>query len=188
MARLAYLQESDLAEEDRDIWSYFRNERGKEPSTTHRLMAHAPGMLRAFLALADASQQTGMDKRTRELVTMMTAFLTRKEYVWAHHWKRALKQGLTEAQLRGLGSFEATALFDERDVALLRYIREAVTQYRVGDRTFDGLRTHLGSDRKVMEFMMIVAFACFTSYIHGPAEIDIEPGYEDVPSIASIVS
>ncbi len=188
MARLSYVKDADLTDAQREVWTYFTEIRQKKPSDTHRIMAHAPGLLQGFLALSDASQKVSLSKRDREFITMVSAWFTGKEYVWAHHWDRAIRNGVDEELLRNLGSHETHPAFSEPDRAMTAYMEEAIASFRVSDATFQRIRALFGTEARIMEFMMVVAFTCFTSFIHGPVEIDVEEKYAHVPTIAALKS
>src|ERR1700733_5684599 len=107
MARLPYVTRNDLPEADRDIWDSFIEARGSDPGHVHRIVAHAPNLLRRFLGLADELRnRTELDPKLRELALMTVGRITGADYKFTHHWKISLKVGVRREQLEQLPAFE----------------------------------------------------------------------------------
>lgn len=181
VTRIPFRTIDDLAANDPDILEYFDKERGKKPSPTHLLQANAPTLLRPFLGLADAVQKTTIEPKLRELSQMMVCYLAGKDYVWTRHWDRAQKHGVTREQLENFWQFKTSPYYSPEEKIALQYVAEVARGYKVKDATFKALRTMLGSDRKMMEFVMSIAFFSFSSYVQIPCELDVGPDYEHVP-------
>jgi alkylhydroperoxidase family enzyme len=80
MARLPYVDKSDLAPENQDLLA--RN------ITLHRALAHSPNGLRAFGGLGQfIRHKSRLDPRVRELAILQVGYLARAPYEWSHHVK-----------------------------------------------------------------------------------------------------
>jgi alkylhydroperoxidase family enzyme len=88
---------------------------------------------------------------------------------------------VTREQLENLWRFQKSPHFDDAERKTLQYTVEVTQHYRVRDETFAAAKAVLGSDRKMMEFIMSVAQFSLSSYVMIPCELDIGPGFEHVP-------
>ena len=80
MARLPYLDKSQLAPEHQDLL--------KREIALHKQLAHSPGALRAFQGLGQyIRHHSPLDARLRELAILQVGYLARAPYEWSHHIK-----------------------------------------------------------------------------------------------------
>ena len=88
MARLPYLNLSDLAPENQDLL--------KRPINLYRGMTHSPGGARAFHTLGEYIRwKSPLDARLRELAIIQVGYITRSVYEYTHHVKLGLDFGVT---------------------------------------------------------------------------------------------
>ena len=175
-ARLPYATRNDLPEADREIFDQFLKERGTEPGHIHRVVANAPNLLRRFLGLANELRNgTQLDPKLRELALMTVGRLTNAEYEFVHHWNISLKVGVKREQLEHLADFETSSLFNDHERAVMRYASEATSNIKVGDATFDPLRSFLDT-RRITELVMNVAFYNAVVRVLVPLGVELETG------------
>ena len=95
MARVPYLDKSDLAPENEDLLA--RN------ITLYRALAHSPNGLRAFGGLGQFIRyKSRLDPRLRELAILQVGYLARAPYEWSHHVKIGRNFGVTDDDIRAL--------------------------------------------------------------------------------------
>ena len=95
MARVPYLDKSDLAPENQELLA--RN------ITLHRALAHSPNGLRAFGGLGTfIRHKSRLDPRLRELAILQVGYLARAPYEWSHHVKIGREFGVTDDDIRAL--------------------------------------------------------------------------------------
>jgi alkylhydroperoxidase family enzyme len=175
-ARFPYLTREQLPEADRDIWDNFVKSRGTEPGHIHRTVAHAPNLLRRFVALADELRnETKLDPKLRELALMTVGRLTGAEYEFVHHWNIALRVGVQREQLEQLADYAASPVFSAHERAVMRYAEEATRNVRVSETTFEALREFL-DNRRIMELVMNVAFYNAVVRVLVPSGVELEAG------------
>ena len=88
MARVPYLDKSDLAPENQELLA--RN------ITLHRALAHSPNGLRAFGGLGQfIRHKSRLDPRLRELAILQVGYLARAPYEWSHHVKIGREFGVS---------------------------------------------------------------------------------------------
>lgn len=74
---------------------------------------------------------SGLDQTEQELVILAVAAELSSRYLWHHHVTLARDRGVTDAQIRGIGHFDAEP-FSATEQALVRYAR-AVARGQVTD-------------------------------------------------------
>jgi len=84
---------------------------------------------------------------------------------------RAVQQRLGQEKFAALGDWEASALFDERERAVLAYVDEMQRTRDVCDETFEGLRKNL-NERQIVEVVVANAVANFYNLLNVPLRIE----------------
>ena len=93
MARVPYVDKSDLAPESQDL----------PARKLHRALAHSPNGLRAFAGHAQFIRyKSRFDARLRELAILQVGYLARAPYEWSHHVKIGRDFGVTDDDIRAL--------------------------------------------------------------------------------------
>ncbi len=172
MARLPYLDATDLAEADRDVLAH--------PVNLYRAMANSPGGARAFLGLAYYIRfDSPLDPRLRELAILQVGYLTRSPYEWSHHLKISQEFGVTENDIRSLmAENEGTASgLTELDRTVLLAAREMTEGLAVSKPTFATLQKQL-DNAALIDLLMIISFYNGVVRFLASTEIDVEPDYQ----------
>src|SRR5947208_10905212 len=95
MARLPYLDKSDLLPEHQDLLARNLN--------LYRVLAHSPRAARSLNTLAryirDGSR---LDPRLRELAILQVSYLTRSAWGYSHHVRIGREIGLPDAETRAV--------------------------------------------------------------------------------------
>src|SRR5215472_4675107 len=95
MARIPYLEPSDLGPDDQDIL--------KRPIALAKALANSPKAARAFFGLgAYIRYGSKVDPRLRELAILQVGWLARSPYEWSHHVKLGHDFGVTDDDIRAL--------------------------------------------------------------------------------------
>lgn len=107
----------------------------------YRMLLHSPPVAAGWLRYLTAiRQQSTLPGDVRELVIMRVAVLNGAAYEADQHAPYALEEGVTQVQLDALADWEASALFSDRDRAVLAYT-DAMTRYvQVPDPVFQAVR------------------------------------------------
>lgn len=172
MARLPYLDKSDLAPEHQDLLVRSIN--------LFRLMVHSPGGARAFSALGQYIRfGSKLDPRLREMAILQVGYLTRSVYEYTHHIKIGRDFGVSDDDIRAIAAEtagKATAL-DALTRAVLRAAREMTQGLAASDQTFAALRNELDEER-LTDLVLIIAFYNAVVRFLGTMQIDNEPEYQ----------
>ena len=175
MARVPLIEETagpELAESIARI----KGARGGRLINIYRLMLHSPALANAWFDLNQAVRYgTEIDGQCRELAVIRVAILNDVEYVQrAHGPAYALKEGLTPEQVSDIADWPASALFTDRQRALLAYTDAMTREIDVPDTVFAQLRRHF-SERQTVEITMLIgAYNMLTRFLKA-LKVDPEP-------------
>jgi alkylhydroperoxidase family enzyme len=135
----------------------------------------AANILPYFRYVATAST---LPPRDRELVALRTAWLTRSEYLWAHHAAAAKKAGLADDDLRRIAAGPDAARWDAFDATLLRAADELHVDSFLSDATWLAL-----TKRYDVNQMIDLVYGVGDLTMHAGAlnslGVEIETGFPD---------
>ncbi len=171
MARMPYLDKSDLAPEHQDLM--------KRDIALYRQLVHSPGALRAFQGLGGYIRfGSRLDPRLRELAILQVGYLARAPYEWSHHIKIGYEFGVTDADITALidDTEGRAATLDPAAALVLKGARETTQAGAMSAATFGALQAHL--DREQLVYLIVtIAFYNGVVRVLGSLEIDVEPEY-----------
>src|SRR3954467_14067181 len=138
MARVPYLQQSDLPPEHQDILA--------RPIALNRAMANSPNAARAMTHLAMyIRSKSKLDPRLREMAILQVGYSARSPYEYSHHVKIGREFGVTDDDIRAIEAEtrgEPSAL-PPLTQAILRAARELTAQPSLSAETFAALAAGL---------------------------------------------
>jgi alkylhydroperoxidase family enzyme len=172
MARVPYLQQSDLPPEHQDILS--------RPIALNRAMANSPNAARAMTQLAMyIRNKSKLDPRLRELAILQVGYLAKSPYEYSHHVKIGREFGVTDDDIRAIGEETAgrPTKLDELSRTVLRASREMTNDLGMSDATFAALEKALGREN-VIDLALAIAFYNGVVRVLGTLQIDVEPEYQ----------
>jgi alkylhydroperoxidase family enzyme len=171
MARLPYLEQTDLPAEHQDLL--------KRDITLYKQLAHSPGMLRAFQGLGYHIRfQSPMDPRLRELAILQVGWMARSAYEWSHHVKIAYDFGVSDADIASLiaESEGKPSTLEPLARAVLKAAREVTADGKMGQDSFAALSAAM-SREQLVDLTVTMAFYNAVVRILASLEIDVEPEY-----------
>src|ERR1700716_324790 len=157
MARLPYLDQSDLKPEYQDLLS--------RPINLYRTLVHSPDCLRAFSGLGHfIRRKSVLDPRLREMAILQVGYLARSPYEYSHHIEIGRHFGVSDDDIRAI-----TAETEGRPTtleplakAVPRAAREMTSGLGVAGGTFAELRqssNQAGLDNeRLTDLVMTIAF------------------------------
>jgi AhpD family alkylhydroperoxidase len=177
VARVPYLSRQDATPDTEVVWQRVEAERKMPTANIFRAMAHAPGLLDAFLSYANALRdRSELDPRLRELAILTVGHATQSEYEIAHHQSHALKAGVTSQQLAEVARFETSDAFDALERSVMSLAQESTLKVDVSEERWAAVRALL-SDRQMVELALSIAWYNSGVRIMGMLGIDLEDGY-----------
>jgi len=124
----------------------------------HRMMAHAPQLMKASGDMAMVFRQEAMLPRSlAELVVLRTAQVVSCDYVFARHLPLARAAGVTEQQIEEVARGPDSAAFTPAQRAALSFAEKAAGGAPIEDGVFAALRSSY-SPREIVELTMLVGF------------------------------
>ncbi|MGC2199014.1 MAG: carboxymuconolactone decarboxylase family protein [Stellaceae bacterium] len=171
MARLPYLDRSDLLPEHQDLLARNLN--------LYRVLAHSPRAARALNTLAryirDGSR---LDPRLRELAILQVSYLTRSAWGFSHHIRISREVHISDEEIRAIADETAgrPTKFEPLAKAVLRAAREMTTGISASEDTFAELREHLDSER-LTDLMVTISFYNGLVRLLETMQVDVEEDY-----------
>ena len=172
MARVPYLEKSDLPPEHQDILA--------RPIALNRAMANSPNAAKAMTGLAMYIRHgSKLDPRLRELAILQVGYLARSPYEYSHHVKLGREAGVTDADIRAIGDETAgrPSKLDALSKAVLRAAREMTDGLAMSDASLAALEKALGREH-VIDLTLAIAFYNAVVRLLGTLQIDVEPEYQ----------
>jgi len=172
MARVPYLDPSDLPSEHKDLLARNIN--------LFRAMVHSPNGARAFHGLGEfIRHKSRLDPRLRELAILQVGFLTKSVYEYTHHIKIGRDFGVADDDLRAIAAETAGRPSGLEPLAktILRAAREMTRGFAVSDETFAALQQGLDHER-LTDLVLTVAFYNAVVRFLATMQIDNEPEYQ----------
>jgi alkylhydroperoxidase family enzyme len=178
MARVPYPTREEYPPAYLAAFDRMLRERGDPPLNIFTALANIPNLLDPLLTFTREMREGAViEARLRELAIMTVALVTGASYEFDHHWNSALKAGVRREQLEQLADAETSAVFDEKERAIVRYAREATLALNVSEETWKPLRSHF-SVRETMDVVMAVAWYNAVARVLLPLEIEVEAWHE----------
>ena len=172
MARLPYLDRSDLPAEFQDLL--------KRPINLFRVLAHSPRAARDFSALGTFIRRgSRLDPRLRELAILQVGYLARSPYEFSHHIKIGRDFGVSDDDIRAIAAETEgrPSALEPLARTVLRAAREMTAGLAVSEETFAQLRQSLDSEC-LTDLVLTIAFYNAVVRILATLEIDVEDDYQ----------
>ncbi len=172
MARLPYIEKSQLAPEHQDLM--------KRDIALYKQLVHSPGALRAFQGLGYYIRwKSPVDARLRELAILQVGWLAQSPYEWSHHVKIGYDFGVTDDDIRGLiaETEGKSSTLDPVAKLVCKGAREMTTDGAMAKATFEALRQHL-SNEHLVDLIVTTGFYNAVVRVLASLEIDVEPDYQ----------
>jgi alkylhydroperoxidase family enzyme len=172
MARVPYLDKSDLAPENQELL--------KRNISLHRALAHSPNGLRAFGGLGQfIRHKSRLDPRLRELAILQVGYLARAPYEWSHHVKIGRDFGVTDDDIRALiqETDGGASKLEPLAKLVLKAAREMTGDLAISQATYAALSKDLDNERMV-DLVITISFYNAVVRLLGSLQIDVEPEYQ----------
>ncbi len=171
MARVPYLEMSDLSAENQDLL--------KRRISLFQALVNSPHAARAFGGLGHFIRfGSKLDPRLRELAILQVGWLARSPYEWSHHVKLGHDFGVSDDDIQALIDDTAgkPTRLDDMAKTVLRAAREMTDDGAMSDATFATLQTALGNEL-VVDLTITIAFYNAVVRVLATLRIDVEDDY-----------
>jgi 4-carboxymuconolactone decarboxylase len=140
-----------------------------------------PGLYSERLKFGSYLQKDSLlPAKTRELVIMRTAWLTRTEYEWGHHVESAQKAGFSDADIQRIAAGPDAPGWSEEQAAVLRAVDELRREAFISDRTWKTLVKHYDT-KNLYEIIWTSGGYTMTALAINSLGVQLEPGYPSIP-------
>jgi alkylhydroperoxidase family enzyme len=171
MARVPYLEQSDLSAENQDLL--------KRRINLFQALVNSPNAARAFSGLGQFIRfSSKLDPRLRELAILQVGWLAHSPYEWSHHVKLGHDFGVTDDDIRALIDDTAgrPTKLDPMAKSVVLAAREMTADGAMSDATFATLQVALG-DEQVVDLTITIAFYNAVVRVLATLQIDVEEDY-----------
>lgn len=161
----------------RDVLESIAGQSG-EPFNMHRMLAHSPSALRAYVALDKLVSDCGLSPAERRVVLLASSFENHCEYCMAAHSISAEKAGLDKDTLQALREGRTIASNDRLEA--LRSFTAKVVRQR-GDLAEPDVREFLEADfeeKNILDVILIVAMKTLSNYSNHIAQTPVDEKFE----------
>ncbi len=174
MARVPYLEESDLSEHAGLLDRIKRGRRGKLLNP-YKALLHAPELARAWFEFTNTVRTAGsLDARLRELMVVLIARLTASAYVSGQHIPTlAIAAGVTLEECFEIQDWRNLIKLSLRERAALCCTEEMMKNGKISDSTFNEVKD-LFSLPEQIELMIVVGMYDMARLVFDTLEIDPE--------------
>lgn len=152
MARIPYIEKSDLAPQDQDVIVRRFN--------LWQALANSPQASRHFQGMVNYLWEScGLERKYVELAILQVGYLTKAEYEWVHHIRMGLQFGLTQQDILAISDETAgrTTHLPALDRLVLQAAREMTRDGAITAATFDALRPHF-DNAQLLNLVMVISF------------------------------
>ena len=173
MARVPYLDKSDLAPGDQDLLQA-QHHAAPRARPTARTACRAFGGLGQFIR-----HKSRLDPRLRELAILQVGYLARAPYEWSHHVKIGRDFGVTDDDIRALiaETEGKSSKLEPLAKLVLKAAREMTNDLAISEATFAALRKDLDNER-IVDLVITISFYNAVVRLLASLQIDVEPEYQ----------
>lgn len=144
----------------------------------YRVLGLAPDMFRAWIDFAwPLRLKANSSRKTRELMILRGAQLSKTDYEWAHHVPLALEFGVTQDQIDALASWQTSDLFTVQEKAAIRVAEEVTRGPAATAKSIEALKRHF-SEAEVVELVLTASFYVCVGRFLKSMDVELEPDYE----------
>jgi 4-carboxymuconolactone decarboxylase len=173
MARIPYVKEEDVTSANATLVSAIKGTRGRLINI-YKLLLHAPKLTSTWLAHINATRETKLSGRIRELAIIRIAHNASYEYALRQHVPvLAAREGIVESECNDIKNWTESNAFDERERAVLAYVDAMQAGPTVCDFAFDQVKKYL-DDQELVEITIIVGTYIMHHRVFTTLGVDLE--------------
>jgi alkylhydroperoxidase family enzyme len=175
--RLAPLPEDGWDQSTRELLAPVPRDADGHVANVFTTLVRHPGLFRHFLPFGSHLLRDGrLPDRTRELLILRTAFHTRAGYEWGRHVPLARAAGVTDEEIRRVGTGPDSQGWTPADALVLRAADELHRDARLSAATWSALAAD-HDEAQLIEITMLVGQYHMVAFFLNSAGTRLEPGY-----------
>lgn len=170
MSRLPYPDPESVPLEARRLLD------ARPPRNVFRMISHAPALMPGLMELTGAIlYKAKLDPVLRELAILRVGHLCGSGYEVHQHCKIAQAVGVAAERIDGTARDADPALYDERELLVLRMTEQIVRKVKADDALFAATAAALGHER-TMELLIVIGTYVLLAQVLENAEVELEAG------------
>jgi len=174
MARVSYVEKDQAHPKVKELYQSIENH-GNQIINLFKVMGHCPYIGLNFQRLGNSILHgEELPANLRELAILMVGHVNGSAYEFGQHVRIGLETGVRRKQIDEIAQWEASAEFDERERAVLRYTDEVTRDVAVTDDTFARLKDFF-SDHAIVELTAAIGYYAMVCRILVALQVDLEP-------------
>lgn len=151
---------------------------GARQLNLYRCLAHAPDLLRAWIAFAWSLRgNSSTSRQLRELMILRTATLHHSPYEWHQHRRMAADAGVTDHEIAELEMWRTSRAFGPETRAALAFT-DAIVKGDVPDEINEELAAHFNPSQRI-ELTVTAAFYSMVPRVLDALGVTIEEDEAD---------
>ena len=174
MARISTLPRENLGEFE-DTFKRLEEASGFVPNSLY-IMAHRPGLLRAFIPLAFEvlGAPSSLPQGLRNLIAHVASRTAGCQYCAAHTAESSSRMGIEDQKIAAAFEYETSPLFSEAERAALGLAQAAASVPNMtSDQDFDILKAHY-SEEQIVEIVGVISLFGFLNRWNDTLATDLE--------------
>ncbi|QTD96585.1 carboxymuconolactone decarboxylase family protein [Streptomyces cyanogenus] len=176
--RLAPLSEDGWDPSARELLAPLPRDADGRPANVFTTLVRHPGLFRHFLPFGTYLLRDGrLPGRTRELLILRTACNTGAAYEWGRHVPLARAAGVTDEEIRRVGTGPDAQGWTPADARLLRAADELHRDARLSAATWSALAAD-HDEAQLIEITMLVGQYHMVAFFLNSAGTPLEPGFD----------
>lgn len=173
MARIKLLEKEDVGPVAREVYQKIEDSSGQVINLL-KALAHSPKLCRDWNRMGVTLLMKGdLPSRLRELAILRVGSLAKAAYEWTKHVPMALQAGATQEQIDALPDWKGSALFDEKEKAVLAYTDQVACDIHVSEKTFESVAAFL-SEKEIVELTATIGYYGMVCRMLNALQIELE--------------
>lgn len=163
MSRVDTLPKEKASPAVKDLYQSIEKKMGKVPNIL-LTMGHSPAVLKGYLGLSEAVNQTSLNPKLREEISLIVSQSNQCNYCLSAHSAIAKMTGLSEKEI--LDARKGTSQ-DPKTQAILSFAKTVVEKKgAVSDQDVAALKAKGVTDTELTEIILTITLSIFTNYFN----------------------
>ena len=173
MARVRYLDRSDLHQDNKHVFDRIKKSRGSV-GNVFRAMLNNPGATEPVASVGEyVRYESSLDPAVREILTLTTAKEHDNSYEWAHHESIARDSGVRDEVIDSIRNGRAPMGLQAKEGVFVQAAREIVRDGTLGDRTYQAVE-HLLGQQGIVDLVVTVGYYTMLSHVMTTLGVELE--------------
>lgn len=163
MTRVKPVTMQEAKEDVKEIYKNLEKKMGKVLNIFQN-MGNSPAVLKAYLSLSEAANQTTLSPKLREEIALIVGQTNHCQYCLSAHTAIAKGLGIKEQDILNARQGESK---DPKDQAILKFVKAVVeSRGRIQNQDIANLKAAGVNDTELVEILLLINLNMFTNYFN----------------------